>query len=145
MRVVLQRVSEASVAVDGEVIGSCGVGLLILVGVATGDDEATADRVAAKIARLRLFPDGDGRFDRSIVDIAGEALVVSQFTLLADVSRGRRPGFTAAAAPAGAEALVARVCSALRAEGVPVETGRFGATMRVALVNDGPVTIVIDA
>ena len=144
MRIVVQRVSEAAVSVDGEVVGRCAGGLLVLVGVAQEDNVAVADRLAAKVAKLRIFPDDDGRFDRSIVDVAGEALVVSQFTLLADTSKGNRPGFTQAAEPERAEPLVARFADALRAEGVRVDTGRFGTHMAVSLVNDGPVTIVLD-
>jgi D-tyrosyl-tRNA(Tyr) deacylase len=144
VRIVVQRVSEAAVSVDGEVVGRCAGGLLVLVGVAQEDNVAVADRLAAKVAKLRIFPDDDGRFDRSIVDVAGEALVVSQFTLLADTSKGNRPGFTQAAEPERAEPLVARFADALRAEGVRVDTGRFGTHMAVSLVNDGPVTIVLD-
>jgi D-tyrosyl-tRNA(Tyr) deacylase len=146
VRVVVQRVSEASVAVDGDVVASCGPGLLVLVGVAVGDDEAAAARLAAKVARLRIFADEDGRFDRSLVDVRGEALVVSQFTLLADSTRqkGTRPDFSQAARPEVAEPLYERFCEALRELGVPVRTGVFGARMQVTLVNDGPVTIVLD-
>jgi D-tyrosyl-tRNA(Tyr) deacylase len=144
VRAVVQRVSRASVAVDGEVVGACGRGLLLLVGVARDDTDATATRLAEKVARLRVFENDDGRFDRSLLDVGGEALVVSQFTLLADTRKGTRPSFTGAAAPERAEPLVAVVADALRAEGVPVETGVFGARMAVELVNDGPVTIVLD-
>lgn len=144
MRAVVQRVSRAEVRVDGVVTGRCGRGFLVLLGVADGDVEQHATRLAAKIARLRVFPDDEGRFDRSLVDVSGEALVVSQFTLLADLRKGNRPSFTAAAEPARAEELYLRFCAALRAEGVPVETGVFGAAMEVELVNDGPVTIAID-
>ena len=144
MRAVVQRVERASVTVDGRVVGACGPGLLVLLGVAGGDDEAAAARLAAKIARLRVFENADGRFDRSLLDTGGEALVVSQFTLLADTGKGNRPSFTRAAAPDEARRLVERFCDALRAEGVSVGTGTFGARMAVALVNDGPVTIVVD-
>jgi D-aminoacyl-tRNA deacylase len=144
MRVVVQRVSEATVSVDGQVVGSCGTGLLVLVGVARGDDESAASMLAGKIARLRVFEDDAGRFDRSILDIGGSALVVSQFTLLADTAKGNRPSFTRAASPALAEPLVQHFADALREEGVRVETGRFGARMSVSLVNDGPVTIVLE-
>ncbi len=144
MRAVVQRVSRAAVRVEGEVVGACGPGLLLLVGARHEDTSATAERLAAKIARLRIFPDDTGRFDRSLLDTGGEALVVSQFTLLADTHKGNRPSFTAAAAPEAAEPLVARLVDALRGEGVQVETGRFGAMMEVELVNDGPVTIVLD-
>ena len=144
MRAVVQRVSEAAVSVDGAVVGSCGRGFLVLVGAADGDDEAATIRLAAKVARLRVFEDDAGRFDRSIVDVGGTVLVVSQFTLVADTTRGNRPSFTRAAQPEIAGRLVERFAEALRAEGVPVETGRFGARMAVSLVNDGPVTIVLD-
>lgn len=126
MRAVVQRVSEAAVSVDGALVGSCGRGLLVLIGAAHDDDETGAVRLAAKVARLRVFEGDDGRFDRSLVDVAGAALVVSQFTLLADTAKGNRPSFTRAAPPELAEPLLARFADALRAEGVPVETGRFG-------------------
>jgi D-aminoacyl-tRNA deacylase len=145
MRVLLQRVSEASVAVDGEVVGACGRGLAILLGVAEDDDAAAAERLAGKVARLRIFENEDGRFDRSLLDTGGEALVVSQFTLVADTSKGNRPSFTDAAGPEVAEPLYERFCAALEAEGVRVARGVFGARMHVSLVNDGPVTIVLDA
>ena len=138
------RVSSASVTVAGDVVGSCGHGLAVLVGVAVGDDEAVAERLAGKVARLRIFEGGDGRFDRSVVDVGGGALVVSQFTLLADTGKGNRPSFTGAARAELAEPLVERFAASLGAAGIPVETGRFGARMEVALVNDGPVTIVLD-
>lgn len=144
MRAVVQRVSSASVRVDGETVGACGRGLLVLIGARHEDTSESATRLAAKIARLRIFPDEAGRFDRSLLDIGGEALVVSQFTLLADTRKGNRPSFTDAAAPEQAEPLVARFVEGLRAEGLTVETGRFGAQMEVELVNDGPVTIVLD-
>jgi D-tyrosyl-tRNA(Tyr) deacylase len=145
VRGVVQRVSEASVAVAGETVGAIGAGLVVLVGVARGDGEEAAVRLAGKIARLRVFENEDGRFDRSLLDLGGEALVVSQFTLIADTGKGNRPSFGAAAAPEAAAPLVERFCDALRAEGVPVQTGVFGARMQVALVNDGPVTIVLGA
>lgn len=144
MRAVVQRVSRAAVRVDGETVGACGAGLLVLVGARHEDTSETAVRLAAKVARLRIFPDDAGRFDRSLLDTGGEALVVSQFTLLADTGKGNRPSFTDAAPPETAEPLVGRFVDALRDEGVRVETGRFGATMEVELVNDGPVTIVLD-
>ena len=144
MRAVVQRVSQAAVAVDGTTIASCGHGLLILVGAERNDDAHAAARLAGKIARLRVFPNEEGRFDHSVVDVGGAALVVSQFTLLADTTRGNRPGFTRAAPPEQAEPLVERFADALRNEGIHVETGRFGAHMEVSLVNDGPVTLVID-
>jgi D-tyrosyl-tRNA(Tyr) deacylase len=144
MRAVCQRVSEARVGVSGEVVGEIGAGLCVLLGVAREDGEGEAARLAAKIARLRVFADEDGRFDRSVLDIGGAALVVSQFTLLADTAKGNRPSFSAAAAPEEAEALYERFCDELRALGVPVEQGIFGARMEVELVNDGPVTIILD-
>ena len=143
MRAVCQRVSEARVRVAGEVVGEVGAGLCVLLGVARGDGEADAERLAAKIARLRVFADEQGRFDRSLVDVGGSALVVSQFTLLADTAKGNRPSFTEAAPPEEAEPLYERFCAGLRDLGVPVEQGVFGAAMAVELVNDGPVTIVL--
>jgi D-tyrosyl-tRNA(Tyr) deacylase len=143
MRAVLQRVSRASVRVDGAVVGEIGAGLLVLLGVADGDESTAADRLAGKVARLRIF-ERDGRFDASLLDEGASALVVSQFTLLADTSKGNRPSFAEAARPESAEPLYERFCTALRALGVPVETGRFGARMEVELVNDGPVTIVLE-
>jgi D-tyrosyl-tRNA(Tyr) deacylase len=145
MRAVVQRVSGASVTVEHEIVGRCGAGVLVLLGVADGDTDDVAERIAVKIARLRIFEDAEGRFDRSLLDTGGEALVVSQFTLLGDTARGSRPSFTRAARPETAEPLVERCCRALRDLGVHVETGRFGARMQVELVNDGPVTIVLDA
>jgi len=144
MRAVCQRVSEARVRVAGAVVGEVGTGLCVLLGVARGDTTADASRLAAKIARLRIFPDDQGRFDRSVVDVGGSALVVSQFTLLADTAKGTRPSFTDAAPPEEAELLYERFCEALRELGVPVRTGVFGARMEVSLVNDGPVTIILD-
>lgn len=147
MRAVVQRVSEASVVVGGSVVAACGSGLVVLLGVAEGDDEAMADRLARKIARLRVFENEEGRLDRSVLDVGGDAIVVSQFTLLADSKRqtGTRPDFSKAARPEVAKPLYDRFCDALRDEGVPVQTGVFGARMQVALVNDGPVTIILDA
>ena len=139
MRAVIQRVSRAS-STPG---GSIGPGLCVLVGIAEGDDEDAAVRLADTIARLRIFENDEGKFDRSLLDTGGEALVVSQFTLLADTTKGNRPSFSGAARPEVAEPLYERVVAALRALGVHVETGAFGARMVVELVNDGPVTIVI--
>jgi D-tyrosyl-tRNA(Tyr) deacylase len=145
MRAVVQRVQRAEVRVDGAVVGAIGAGLAILLGVGRGDGDAEADRMAARLARLRVFPDVEGRFDESLLDMGGGALVVSQFTLYGDTSRGNRPGFSEAAPPDLAEPLYDRVCRRLQAEGVQaVERGRFGARMQVELVNDGPVTIVLD-
>jgi D-aminoacyl-tRNA deacylase len=140
MRAVVQRVSRARVTPGGEI----GRGLCVLLGVAGADGEQQAERLAGKVARLRIFPDDDGRFDRSLLDLSCAALVVSQFTLVADSAKGNRPSFAAAAPPEQAEPLYDRFCAELRALGVPVETGVFGAKMEVELVNDGPVTIVLD-
>ena len=143
MKAVLQRVSRASVRVDGRVEGEIGVVLLVLLGIAQGDTEADAARLAGKLARLRVFENDEGRLDRSLLDAGGAALVVSQFTLIADTHKGNRPSFAAAAPTPEAEALVEHFCVALRELGVPVETGVFGARMEVELVNDGPVTITL--
>jgi D-tyrosyl-tRNA(Tyr) deacylase len=145
MRVVLQRVSRAAVRVDGVEIAAIGDGLVMLVGVADGDDAAEAERLAEKCADMRIFADDEGRFNRSLIDTGGAALVVSQFTLLADVRRGRRPGFSAAARPEVAEPLVGAFAAMLEGRGLAVSTGRFGAMMEVDLVNDGPVTIIVDS
>jgi D-tyrosyl-tRNA(Tyr) deacylase len=142
MRAVCQRVAEARVRVDGQVVGEIGPGLCVLLGIARGDAET--ERFAAKIARLRIFPDADGRFDRSVLDTGGAALVVSQFTLLADTGKGHRPGFSEAAPPEEAEPLYDRFCADLEALGLAVARGVFGASMAVELVNDGPVTIILD-
>ena len=145
MRVVIQRVSRASVRVEDGVAGEIGAGLLALVGVAEGDGDAEADRLAGKVARLRVFENDDGRFDRSVVDTGGAVLAVSQFTLIADTDKGNRPSFSGAAEPVEAERLYERFCTSLRDLGVDVQTGVFGARMDVALVNDGPVTILLEA
>jgi D-tyrosyl-tRNA(Tyr) deacylase len=137
-------VAEARVRVDGRIVAEIGAGLCVLLGVARGDGEAEAARLAGKVARLRIFGDEAGRFDRSVVDVGGSALVVSQFTLIADTAKGNRPSFGEAAQPEDAEPLYGWFCDELRALGVPVETGVFGARMQVELVNDGPVTIVLD-
>jgi D-aminoacyl-tRNA deacylase len=144
MRAVVQRVSRACVVVDGRTVGEIGSGLCVLLGVAGTDDEPAAERLAGRIARLRVFENEDGRFDRSVLDTGGEALVVSQFTLIADTGKGNRPSFSRAAPPEHAEPLYERFCTALRAEGIAVATGAFGARMQVELVNDGPVTIILD-
>lgn len=145
MRAVIQRVTQARVTVDGETIGSIGPGVLVYVGVTQGDGADTAAWLADKAARLRIHSDEEGRMNRSLLDSGGSALVVSQFTLLADTRRGRRPSFFDAAAPEEAEPLVEMVVDGLRALGVEVAGGRFGATMAVDSVNDGPVTIVLDS
>ena len=144
MRAVLQRVSSASVSIEGDTVAAIGPGLLVLLGVAEGDGPDEARGLAAKSAELRIFADGDGRFNVSLLDCGGEALVVSQFTLLADVRKGRRPSFTAAAAPDIASGLVDRYVQSLRDLGIAVVSGRFGAHMQVQLENDGPVTILLD-
>jgi D-aminoacyl-tRNA deacylase len=140
MRAVVQRVSRAGVTPGGEI----GRGLCVLLGIARGDGEEQAARLAGKVARLRVFPDDAGRFDRSVEDVGGAVLVVSQFTLIADTAKGNRPSFAEAAPPELAVPLYERFCAALSELGLPVETGVFGATMQVELVNDGPVTIVLD-
>jgi D-tyrosyl-tRNA(Tyr) deacylase len=145
VKLVLQRVTRAAVRIDGKMMGSIGRGLLVLVGVGEGDDEALAPRLAAKTAELRIFPEAAGRFNRSLIETNGEALVVSQFTLYGDVRRGRRPSFDKAARPEVAEPLVEAYARALESLGVRVARGSFGAMMDVELVNDGPVTLVIDS
>jgi D-aminoacyl-tRNA deacylase len=141
MRAVVQRVSRARVSPGGEI----GPGLCVLLGVARGDGQEQAARLAGKVARLRIFPDADGRFDRSVGDVAGAVLVVSQFTLIADTAKGNRPSFAEAAPPGEAEVLYDCFCAELRGRGIPVGTGVFGAQMEVEIVNDGPVTIVLDS
>jgi D-tyrosyl-tRNA(Tyr) deacylase len=143
LRAVVQRVARASVRVGGETVAQIGSGLLVLVAVRRGDDAAAAAQLAGKTARLRIFENESGKFDRSVVDVGGDALVVSQFTLLADTSKGNRPSFTEAAPPEKAAELYDVFCEALRALGVSVATGVFGARMEVELVNDGPVTLVL--
>lgn len=145
MRAVIQRVSEASVSVEGAIVGRIGAGLLVLLGVAPGDGAAEATLLAEKVAAMRIFPDDQGRFNRSALEVGGAALVVSQFTLYADVRRGRRPSFSGAAPPEVAAPLVEQFTAALRGQGLAVETGVFGAHMQVALINDGPVTITLDS
>ena len=144
MRAVVQRVAEARVRIDGGLQSQVGPGLCVLLGVAEGDTDRSAERLAGKVARLRIFPDAECRFDRSVLDTGGDVLVVSQFTLIADTRKGNRPSFTDAAPPDQAEQLYERFCAAMGEEGVPVETGVFGARMAVELLNDGPVTIVLD-
>lgn len=144
MRALLQRTSGARVRVDGEVVGEIGAGLVVLLGVGPADDEPVADGLARRVTELRLFDDEDGRTNRSLVDVGGAVLAVSQFTLFADTRRGRRPGFTGAAAPDVAERLYERFVTTLRSLGIEVATGRFGRVMAVELVNDGPFTIWLD-
>lgn len=145
MRIVLQRVDQAEVVVDGAVAGAIGPGLVALVGVAAGDDAATAQALAAKTCELRVFAEGERPFHRSLQDVGGGLLVVSQFTLLGDTRRGRRPSWAQAARPEDAAPLVQAYADAAQACGVEVARGVFGAHMRVSLVNDGPVTLVLDA
>ena len=145
MRALLQRVSEASVQVDGEVVGAIDAGWLVLLGVGHADSRAVADQLAEKVALLRCFEDDQGKTNLSILDVGGQVLLVSQFTLYADTTRGRRPGFTNAAPPEQANALVDYFGEALRRRGLHVEQGRFGAHMQVSLVNDGPFTIWLEA
>jgi D-tyrosyl-tRNA(Tyr) deacylase len=144
VRAVVQRVSKARVLVGGEPVGEIGPGVCVLLGVAGTDAAAVAERLAGRVARLRVFENDEGRFDRSLLDTSGEALVVSQFTLIADTRKGNRPSFSHAAPPELAEPLYEQFCQALRALGVDVATGTFGAHMEVELTNDGPVTIVLD-
>ncbi|NPD13659.1 D-tyrosyl-tRNA(Tyr) deacylase [Xinfangfangia sp. D13-10-4-6] len=144
MRAVLQRITKAEVSVDGEVVGRSGPGLMILVCAMQGDDAATAEKVAAKIAKMRIFRDDQDKMNLSVRDIGGSALVVSQFTLAADL-RGNRPGFSTACPPDEGKRLYEHFAAALAREGVPNETGIFGADMQVSLVNDGPVTIWLDS
>jgi D-aminoacyl-tRNA deacylase len=144
VRALVQRVSKASVRVDDRLIGAIGPGLLVLLGVEAGDGAPEVNLLARKIAALRIFEDDAGKMNRSVREVGGRALVVSQFTLSADLRKGNRPSFIGAAAPEVAEALYGEFCACLGAEGVPVETGRFGARMAVGLINDGPVTIWLD-
>ena len=144
MRALLQRTTGARVRVGGEVVGEIGAGLVVLLGVGPDDDETVADALGRRITELRIFDDAEGRTNLSLVDVRGAVLLVSQFTLYADTRRGRRPGFTGAAAPGLAERLYLRVAAALRALDVEVATGRFGEVMAVELINDGPFTIWLD-
>ncbi len=144
MKAVLQRVDHASVEIDSEVIGQIGVGLVVLLGVARGDTEAEAAYLVEKICSLRIFEDEMGRFDRSVLDVHGELLIVSQFTILADCRKGRRPGFDAAAPPKEAERLYNHFIDLTRASGLRVTTGRFQAHMLINIANQGPVTIILD-
>lgn len=144
MKAVVQRVSRASVRVDGEVIGQVGKGLLVLLGVAVGDPSGCEELLARKIVDLRIFPDAEDKMNLAVGEVGGGVLVVSQFTLLADCKKGRRPSFINAAPPEEANRRYERFCSLVRAQGLEVQTGRFGASMEVELINDGPVTIVLD-
>ena len=144
MRAVVQRVSQARVVVNGDVVGEIGAGLCVLLGVAREDGKEEAARLADKVAKLRIFENEEGKVDRSLLDTGGAALVVSQFTLIADTAKGNRPSFAEAARPEQAEPLYEAFCLALREQHVKVATGRFGARMAVELVNDGPVTIVLE-
>lgn len=144
MRLVLQRVTRAQVTVAGKVVGAIGPGLLLLVGIRDGDTAKEVEWLVQKVAGLRIWPDASGKMDRSVVDVGGAVLAVSQFTLYGDCSRGRRPDFIRAARPEAAEPLFDAFVAGLRAAGLPVATGVFGAQMEVELVNDGPVTLVID-
>ncbi len=145
MRALVQRVSKASVSSKGEVLGRIDRGLVVLLGVAEGDGDEDVGYLAEKVAHLRIFPDEEGRFDRSLVDISGQALVISQFTLFGDTRKGRRPSFAMAASPEVAEPLVDRFARELEARGIAVGRGQFGAMMAVEIHNDGPVTILIDS
>lgn len=145
MRAVVQRVTAASVEVDGELVGSIGPGICVLVGVTHGDDESRADKLASRLWNLRIFEDDEGLMNKSAAELGRPVLVVSQFTLYADTTRGRRPSFVAAAPPETAEPLVSRLVESLRSHGAEVATGRFRAEMSVALVNDGPVTVILEA
>jgi D-tyrosyl-tRNA(Tyr) deacylase len=145
MRAVCQRVGQARVRVAGEIVAEIGPGLCVLLGVGRGDAGDEAARLAGKVTRLRVFPDAAGRFDRSVLEAGGAALVVSQFTLLADTAKGNRPSFADAAPPDEAEPVYERFCQELEALGVPVGRGIFGAKMELELVNDGPVTIILDS
>jgi len=145
LRALVQRVSQASVSVNGETLGRIGPGLVILVGVSRDDNEPDADYIVAKAVNLRIFPDEEGRFDRSALDNSSELLVISQFTLFGDTRKGRRPSFTQAAPPEQADAAFTQVLEKIRATGLKVETGRFQAHMLVEISNDGPVTIMLDS
>ncbi|WP_411956606.1 D-aminoacyl-tRNA deacylase [Paracoccus homiensis] len=145
MRALIQRVTEASVEVEGQIVGQTGPGLLILVCAMRGDDETAAEKLAARIAKLRIFHDENGKMNRSLLDIGGSALVVSQFTLAADTRSGNRPSFSTAATPEDGRRLYEYFSDSLRSQGIATDNGRFGAEMKVRLLNDGPVTIWMDS
>ncbi len=145
MRAVVQRVSSASVTVENETVGRIGQGLVVLLAVGRGDDTAAAGWLAEKIAHLRIFEDDDGKMNRSVLDVGGEVLVISQFTLFGDCRNGRRPSYQQAADPTAAQDLYREFAAALRQRGLVAETGRFGAKMAVSLVNDGPVTLIVES
>ena len=144
MKAVVQRVAQARVRVEGQIAGEIGPGLCVLLGVARGDEPADAERLAGKVARLRIFENEEGKFDHSVQEVEGAVLVVSQFTLIADTEKGNRPSFAQAGPPEEAEALYKAFCAALRAFGLQIETGVFGARMKVEITNDGPVTIILE-
>lgn len=145
MKAVIQRVTRASVEVEGRIVGRIGAGLLVLLGVAKSDDERDLSYLLEKLQTLRIFGDDQGKMNRSLVDVGGALLLVSQFTLLGDTSKGRRPGFDLAASPEAARALYEQAVERLRSAGLTVETGVFGAHMQVELLNDGPVTLIVDS
>lgn len=145
MRIVIQRVKHADVSIEEEIVGRIGKGFMVLLGVETGDTPADADFMAEKIAHLRVFEDDEGKMNRSLADVGGEVLLISQFTLLGDMRKSRRPSFDHAARPQEAIPLYERVIAALREKGLHVETGKFGADMQVSLLNDGPVTLLLDS
>ena len=145
MRAVVQRVTQASVAIDGEVVGSVGTGVMVLLGVSGSDGDAEARWFADKVANLRIWPDTEGKMNRSLLDVSGEALIVSQFTLYGDARKGRRPSYIRAAQGAEAERIYRSCVEELEKLGIRCKTGRFGAMMQVSLVNDGPVTILLDS
>ena len=145
MRCVVQRVTEAAVRIDGELVGQAGKGFLLLIGVEVGDTAEDMDYIARKVPNLRIFEDEDGKMNRSLLDVGGDILAVSQFTLLGDARGGRRPSFITAARPEMADPMYETLVERWRGEGIHVETGRFGADMKVSLVNDGPVTILLDS
>ena len=145
MRAVVQRVARSEVTVEGETIGSCGRGVLVLLGISPEDGDAEAKWLSDKVANLRIFPDDEGKMNRSLIDIGGDALVVSQFTLYGDARKGRRPSFIRAAEGPEAEAVYEKTVALLRAQGIKTGTGKFGAMMDVSLVNNGPVTILLDS